>query len=466
MLKQGFWLFWMCFAAAECSVKERVSGLMKMRYGLRGSRRTLQSAALLWLGLAGCAVPVAPIPTERPLVRDHELVLLWKPAASSEERAALRDRYGVTQVQPLTPDAEHWRLGGRESGAVLSKLAEAKELRAALPNPLRRLVAQPDGLSSLRLLQVKGLAAQWHLEKARFPNAWTKAKGSGVIVAVIDSGVDPEHPDLKSNLLPLIDEVVAMGRRDNVDSGRLNFDGRDSHGHGTHVSGLIAARSSDPNGVSGGAPESKILPVKVTPLSGETDDATIAKGIRDAVDQGARVLNLSIGGPEPSPILLEALNYALLKGAVPVIAAGNDGGVVNFPAAYPGVVSVGATTDSGRVADYSCRGEGLVLVAPGGGQSGRREGAPLFSTMPTYQAFGSASARLGTGYGTLAGTSMAAPLVSAAAALILSAHPEFSAPQVRTRLAASTNDRPGPWQPDSGYGHLNAEAALGSLNDR
>jgi serine protease len=316
------------------------------------------------------------------------------------------------------------------------------------------------------LLQSRGIAAQWHLTKARFPAAWSASRGRGVIVAVIDSGVDPEHPDLKPNLLPMIDVVVAMGRRDNVDSGRLNFDGRDSHGHGTHVSGLIAARSTSPEGVSGGAPEAQILPVKVTPLSGETDDATIAKGIRDSVDQGARVLNLSIGGPEPSPILLEALNYAMLRGAVPVIAAGNDGGVVNFPAAYPGVVAVGATTESGQVANYSCRGEGLVLVAPGGGQSGRREGAPLYSTMPTYQAFGSSGARQGVGYGTLAGTSMAAPLVSAAAALILSAHPEFSPPQVRTRLAATTNDRPRPWEPESGFCDLNTEAALAPLQDR
>lgn len=437
-----------------------------MRIDLQGASRFWVLGIAGWLGLSGCAVPLVPPPEASSPARQHELVVLWQPGASSAERAALRERQGIFQVQALTPDAEHWHLGNRDAGALMSELSRASELRAALPNPLRRLVSQPGAAPELRLLQTKGLAAQWHLEKARFPKAWNTARGRGVIVAVIDSGVDPEHPDLKPNLLPLIDEVVAMGRRDNVDSGRLNFDGRDSHGHGTHVSGLIAARSSDQNGVSGGAPEAKILPVKVTPLSGETDDATIAKGIRDAVDQGARVLNLSIGGPEPSPILLEALNYALLKGAVPVIAAGNDGGVVNFPAAYPGVVAVGATTDSGRVADYSCRGEGLVLVAPGGGQSGRREGAPLFSTMPTYQAFGSASARLGTGYGTLAGTSMAAPLVSAAAALILSEHPEFSAPQVRTRLAASTNDRAGQWHPDTGFGHLNAEAALTSLKDR
>ncbi|MEB3284074.1 MAG: S8 family serine peptidase [Candidatus Sericytochromatia bacterium] len=435
--------------------------------GRRVKMATLGAHVALGLVVAGCALPAGiPVQPSLQATREGEVVIHWQDNVADPERAALRARHGVTRVNHLTPRSEHWPKTGRTPEALKKELAEETTVKAVLPNPIRYLVSQPVQVPQLRVLQVTGMAAQWHLTKARFPQAWKVSRGKGVIVAVIDSGVDPNHPDLKDNLLPLIDEVVAMGRRDNVDSGRLNFDGRDSHGHGTHVSGLIAARSNASGGVSGGAPEAKILPVKVTPLSGETDDATIAKGIRDAVEQGARVLNLSIGGPEPSPVLLEALNQAMLEGAVPVIAAGNDGGVVNFPAAYPGVVAVGATTDSGRVADYSCRGEGLVLVAPGGGQSSRREGAPLYSTMPTYQAFGSNSARLGTGYGTLAGTSMAAPLVSAAAALVLAVHPEFSSPQVRTRLAAQANERPVQWSPDFGYGNLNAEAALASLGDR
>ncbi len=114
---------------------------------------------------------------------------------------------------------------------------------------------------------------------------------------MIDSGVDPDHPDLVASPLPLIDEVIALGNHD-VAQG-ASFDGRDGHGHGTHVSGLIAAVAGNGIGVAGAAPEAKILPVKVTPMSGETDDATIARGIADAVDAGARVLNLSIGGREP-----------------------------------------------------------------------------------------------------------------------------------------------------------------------
>jgi subtilisin family serine protease len=416
------------------------------------------AALALTAAAAGCAFPgVVPPPS----TKAGEIVVAWTPRASESDRAALRARSGVKAAVPLLPDVEHWRVPPERTEAVLASLAGASQLRYATANASRRLVppidaaAVPD-LGRWRLLSTP---MQWHLEPVGFPDAWNSARGAGVIVAVIDSGVDPNHPDLKANLLPLIDEVTAMGRRDFVD-GR-SFDGKDSHGHGTHVAGLIAAEQHAGYTVTGGAPEARILPVKVTPLSGETDDATIAKGIRDAVQAGARVLNLSIGGPDPSPVLLDALNHAMLNGALPVIAAGNDGGKVNYPAAYSGVTAVGSITETGAVASYSCRGEGLVVVAPGGGQAGGREGAPLYSTMPTYPAFGSSSARAGNGYGTLAGTSMAAPLVSAAAALVFARNPTFSPAQVRTRLAATTAERASRgWQPASGFGLIRADVAL------
>ncbi|MEB3196256.1 MAG: S8 family serine peptidase [Candidatus Sericytochromatia bacterium] len=391
----------------------------------------------------------------------REAVVFWQPTATSQQRQALRTALPPAQSVPLTPHAELWLA----PPGTFQQVRQSSLVRGVEPNQRRSLLPPPASPGLAFRLQASPPLSQWHLSRARFPQAWAASRGKGVTVAVIDSGVDPNHPDLKANLLPLIDEVTAMGRKDVIDG--KNFDGMDSHGHGTHVSGLIAAVTRPDGSISGGAPESKILPVKVTPLSGETDDATIAKGIRDAVDQGARVLNLSIGGPEPSPILLEALNYAILKGALPVIAAGNDGGRVNFPAAYPGVVAVGSITDSGKVADYSCRGEGLVIVAPGGGQTGGREGSPLLSTMPTYPAFGSSSARAGNGTGTLAGTSMAAPLVSAAAALVMARFPELSAPQVRTRLAATANEGQAQrWEANTGFGALNAEAAVTERTDQ
>lgn len=419
-------------------------------------------ALLLALALAtGCQGPGGPLAVEPP--RTLEVVLAFRPEATEAARAELRARYAGAAATRLLPGAERWRLA---DARVLEALAAEPAVRFAHVNHKRRLVPPIAGAApALRALRSwlpdaidhhgddvpvssspgwtpgtepndPRAARQWHLPAARFPEAWRLGRGAGVIVAVIDSGVDPDHPDLAANLLPLIDEVVAMGGHDVV--GSANYDGRDGHGHGTHVSGLIAAIASNALGGAGGAPEAKILPVKVTPTSGETDDATIARGIADAVDRGARVLNLSIGGPDPSPLLLEALNYAFERGATVVIAAGNDGGPVNYPAAYRGVLAVGATTAAGRVASYSSRGGELILVAPGGGQAELGEGPALHSTFPTYRAYLNRQEATPSGYGDSAGTSMAAPLVSAAAALILGRAPELAGPQVRTRLAAST----------------------------
>lgn len=394
-------------------------------------RRT--SASLLALAVVGCASPVPTTtgsPSPAPDVVPGEIVVRWAAGADAAVREATRFRVGATDAVAIAPGAERWRLAAADAPRALATLATDPAIDFAHANPRRRLVPalEPETPAAPRFAIMQAPAAtdpdygqQWHLPRAKFPEAWATTRGQGVIVAVIDSGVDPQHPDLTGNLLPLVDEVVAMGRHDVLDG--QNYDQRDSHGHGTHVSGLIAAVRNNGIGVVGGAPEAKVLPVKVTPVSGDTDDATIAKGITDAVDKGARVLNLSIGGPEPSPILLEALNYGIERGAIAVIASGNDGGKVNYPAAYAGVVAVGAVVESGKVAGYSSRGDGLVIVAPGGGQAGRTEGKPIYSSMPTYPTFGSRAAREGSGYGTLAGTSMAAPLVSAAAALVLAASP-------------------------------------------
>ena len=423
---------------------------------------------------AGCATPVptastSPVPAAD--VVPGEVVVRWAAGADAAVREATRFRVGAVDMVAIAPGAERWRLAAADAPRALATLAKDPAVEFAHANPRRRLVPALEGLvpetPRFAIAQAAGdpgYSQQWHLPRAKFPDAWGTTRGQGVIVAVIDSGVDPNHPDLKANLLPLIDEVVAMGRHDVLDG--TSYDDRDSHGHGTHVSGLVAAVRGNQIGVVGGAPEARILPVKVTPVSGDTDDATIAKGITDAVDKGARVLNLSIGGPEPSPILLEALNYGIERGAVAVIASGNDGGKVNYPAAYAGVIAVGAVVESGAVARYSSRGDGLVVVAPGGGQPGRNEGSPLYSSMPTYPTFGSRAAREGAGYGTLAGTSMAAPLVSAAAALILSASPGLAPAQVRTRLAATAKDGGAPgWDAVYGHGELDAAAAVQRKGD-
>ena len=177
-------------------------------------------------------------------------------------------------------------------------------------------------------------SAQWQLNALDAKDAWKVSTGSGVIVAVLDSGVDAGHPDLAGQVLPGVDLV---------DGG----DGRvDPVGHGTTVAGLIAGRADDNAGVAGIAPGAKILPVRVLDKLNKYDDpAVIAKGMRWAVDHGAKVLNLSLGGALRSDAIAEALRYAAAHDVVVVACTGNvatDPSIheVWYPAREPGVVAV------------------------------------------------------------------------------------------------------------------------------
>ena len=179
---------------------------------------------------------------------------------------------------------------------------------------------------------------QWGHYSVNATDAWEITQGAGVIVAVIDSGVDLAHEDLAANLLPGFDFFSN------------DADPSDEHGHGTHVAGTVAAVRNNSFGATGIAPEASILPVRVCgpPGSGCSSDA-IAEGIEWAVNSGADVINLSLGGPSPVGVIEEAVAFAISSDVVVVASAGNDGiATPNYPAAHPGVVGVGALTPGGR----------------------------------------------------------------------------------------------------------------------
>lgn len=425
--------------------------------------------------LAACQAPGLTPPATLPAPTDvpGEVVVRFEPETKEAERQAIRAELGVEAATPLMPDAERWRLG---SEAAADRALEATRtdgrFKLAQANHVRQLspIMGADPIQPLpyQLLSVgtndPETSKQWHLARSGFPRVWDQTQGEGITVAVIDSGVDPNHPDLKGNLLPMIDEVIALGNKDILNE--TNYANKDGHGHGTHVCGIVGAIANNGVGVSGAAPKVKILPIKVTTSTGDADDATISKGIVDAVDAGARVINLSIGGPEPSPILLEALNYAFNRNVAVVIAAGNDGRAVNYPAAYNGVISVGSITPKDTIASYSSRGANLVMVAPGGGTPGRSEGEPIYSTTPTYPVYITMYERKTNNYGYLAGTSMAAPQVTATIALLLTQEPGLSPAQVRTRLAASADDGGDKdFDNEYGFGVLNVLSALSANLD-
>jgi subtilisin family serine protease len=233
---------------------------------------------------------------------------------------------------------------------------------------------------------------QWGLRRIGLPLAWDLTTGSSsVAVAVLDTGVNAAHPDLKGAVLPGRDIV---NNDDNP---------TDDQGHGTSVAGIIAARTNNFTGQAGVCWSCSILPVKVLDASGSGDTSLIAAGIIYAADQGAEVINLSLGGVGTTDTLEEAVAYARSQGAVVVAAAGNEGSTEPFyPAASPGVLSVAASDESDKLYSWSNRGGWVKLAAPG---------CDVATT-------------LGGAYEFFCGTSAATPVVSGLVALARSAKPD------------------------------------------
>ena len=260
------------------------------------------------------------------------------------------------------------------------------------------------------------------------PEAWAISTGTPVTVAVIDTGIDYTHPDLAASYAGGDDFVTPDG------------DPMDDHGHGTHVSGTIAAAmnnlTGDPGaeeGVVGVAPHARILAYKVCNATGNCDDFAIERAIAQAVIAGAKVINMSLGGPEYSQSMNDAVQDAWNAGLVIVAGAGNDGTTTPFyPAAYPNVISVGAFDEDDRRASFSNYGTWVDISAPGN---------VIISSYPLFQcALNNVPGDMGC-YTWLSGTSMSTPHVSGAAALVWSRSDVTSNRQVVDILLNSADPR-------------------------
>jgi thermitase len=266
---------------------------------------------------------------------------------------------------------------------------------------------------------------QWALPKVGIPQAWNYARGSAdLLVAVVDSGIDYNHPDLAGQIVNGIDFMPEMPSGPNGEGSpdTTDMDPNDELGHGTHVAGIIAAHAENQMGVAGIAPNVKILNVKVLNADGWGSSFAIAQGITFAADKGARIINLSLGGPDISKPIELAVKYAQKKGALVIAAAGNSFTHTGYPAAFPGVFAVGATDDNDRLADFSNHDARINVMAPG---------VDIMSTTPMNLTNSMQAGGVDSQYSAMSGTSMACPIVTGQAALILSARPDMTAFQVK-----------------------------------
>lgn len=322
-----------------------------------------------------------------------------------------------TDVKTLVRDLQ------KENSVVYAQLNYKYELFGSSEKPRNTVPNDPQ------------YARQWAMPKINAQQGWAKARAnSGITVAVLDSGVDVNHPDLKNRLVQGTNTVNPLKSS------------RDDDGHGTHVAGIIGATNNNGTGVTGvaGIPGIKIMPVKVFDGAGGSD-VSISDGIIWAADHGARVINMSFGSYFQSDVLNDAIDYAYDKGVVLVAAAGNWASQdISYPAALAKVIAVSATDKNDSLADFSSYGPQIDVCAPG---------YEIYSTFwDKYK---------GSTYTELSGTSMASPMVAGLAALLLAKNPNLTNEEVRQIIEVSAVDLGDPgWDTKFGHGRINLDKAL------
>jgi subtilisin family serine protease len=268
------------------------------------------------------------------------------------------------------------------------------EVRSAVGDPLR--------------------GVQWGLDQVAFESVWPCSKGAGMTIAVVDTGVDSSHEDFEGRVLPGASKL-GLGPLVAGDGGT------DPNGHGTHVAGIAAAGDHNGVGIIGVAPDATVLPVRALGSSGSGYDADVAAGVTWAVDQGADVINLSLGSPAPSTAMAAAVAYAADAG-VPVIAAmGNsgDGGALQWPAVDDTTIAVSSFASGGQISQFSTSGLHADVAAPG---------SSVAATLP------------GGVYGYKSGTSMATPHVAGLVAIMRAVRGSDDVGAIRDRLCSTARD--------------------------
>ncbi|WP_212828317.1 S8 family serine peptidase [Catellatospora sp. TT07R-123] len=402
-----------------------------------------------WVSGQAAAAEAGTVPTWAPAGNGKVKRLAARLTASKTKKAAYEPNTVLVRLRPGASAADRARIASKVGGKVAGTVGSTGYLKittkSAARDALKVLQGDPAVVTTAldqRRYPTKAPndwlypTDQGYLSTIRMPQAWDlQSSATAVTVAVVDTGVDSRNRDLVGRV---------VGGYNSVSN---NTDTMDTAGHGTMVSGIIAANTGNGEGIAGVTWNGRIMPIKV--FAGEyAFDSDIAEGVTWAVDHGAKVVNMSLGGPGENPMLHEAIKYAVGKGVVVVVAAGNEGtDEPQYPAYYPEVLAVGATDSGGNLTDFSSWGDHVDVAAPGFG---------ILSTYPVDPACDIDCYAYGDG------TSFSAPLVAGVAALVKAKNPTFTPTQVIERIKTTARDAgPRGVDPYYGFGVLDAYRALG-----
>ncbi|MEH6908493.1 S8 family serine peptidase [Neobacillus drentensis] len=357
---------------------------------------------------------------EKKEFNDQELIVKFTSGTSSNQRKNILNLVNAKEVDQLEM--------GDFSFVKVPNGSDLESLSKILLKNKQVLFVEPNyEVKSTYVPKEPSYKKQWYLNKIQLPKAWDKTRGSSnITVAVIDGGVQKDHPDLKGKIVSPYNAVT----------GNSYYTPNE---HATHVAGIIAA-SFNKKGIAGIAPNVKIMPINVFDWQGASA-FNVAVALNYAVDHHADVVNMSLGSEGYSYLLDSYIQYARANGIVLVAAAGNsDSYIPMYPAALNGVIGVSATDNNDRITSFSNYGNYIDLAAPG---------LSIYSTIN------------GNSYDYMSGTSMAAPVVAGVAALVLSKNPFLSPSQVESILTRSTTDLGNRgWDSFYGYGRIDAYKAV------
>jgi subtilisin family serine protease len=399
--------------------------------------------------LAGCAnVPglatrVAGSGVDAAALNAKEVMVKLKPGKLTTQRlGGLRVRRSLPQigwqVMDVTGDPLQTLAALRQDGNV--EVAELQR-EVHLFNPPREIpppgVRFTLGFNDPEQVNRAKIDARIQMQKA-----WEITTGSpNVVVAILDTGIDANHPELRNRLVP---GWNTLENNDNL---------YDDHSHGTACAGIVVAEANNGIGLAGMAPDCRVMPVKVLNKRGVGPLEWAAAGILWATDHGARVVSMSFGEDQPSQILQDAIDYARAHKVLCIASMGNDGEEVkHWPACSENVLAMGATYEDDRPALFTTEGSWVSMAAPG---------SRVYTTMPTYELTDPMYGKRDKNYTYFSGTSASSPVVAAAAALVISREPNIDEASLRRRLRKTADDVGSPgWDRQSGDGRVNIYRAL------